>query len=157
MSAAVAPLPFRASTSFRTYTVDEFDHLIETGVIPEDDRVELLEGYVVHKLPANPQHDTVTTILFRHLDRMVPPGWSIRCQTGTRLSKSRPEPDIAIARGPDETYFDRHPGPADLALVVEVSDSSFDRDQLDKTRIYSRCDPDLLDRQSRGPPRGGSY
>ena len=138
MSTAVAPLPFKATTTLRTYSVQEYDHLIETGVIREDDRVELLEGYVVFKMPANPPHDTSITILFRRLDRMVSADWIVRCQTGTRLSESRPEPDIAVARGPERAYFNRHPGPADLGLVVEVADSSLDRDQLDKTRIYAR-------------------
>jgi Uma2 family endonuclease len=124
--------------SFRKFTVDEYDRLIEQGFLTEDDRVELLEGYVVLKMPADPPHDSSVMAVFRRLDRLLPAGWTARSQVGTRLSESRPEPDVAVARGGERDYFHRHPGPADLGLVVEVSDSSLDRDQQDKTRIYSR-------------------
>jgi Uma2 family endonuclease len=138
MSPAVTPLPFKAMASFRKFTVDEYDRLIEQGILTEDDRVELLEGYVVLKMPGNPPHDSSVTATHTLLSGVIPTGWVARCQVGTALSESRPEPDIAIARGTLRTYFSRHPGPADLGLVVEVSESSLDRDQQDKTRIYAR-------------------
>ena len=138
MSPAVSPLPFKAMASFRKWTVDEYDQLIADGVLTEDDRVELLEGYVVLKMPANPPHDGCVMALFRRLDRVAPAGWTVRSQVGTRLSDSRPEPDAAVARGSERDYFGRQPLPADLGLVAEVADSSLDRDQLDKTRIYAR-------------------
>jgi Uma2 family endonuclease len=138
MSPAIAPLPFKATASFRTWTVDEYDQLIEEGVLTEDDRVELLEGYLVLQMPANPPHDASVTAVYRRLDRLVPSDWIARCQVGARLAESRPEPDVSVVRGPEREYFTRHPEPADLGLVVEVADSSLDRDQLDKTRIYAR-------------------
>jgi Uma2 family endonuclease len=69
---------------------------------------------------------------------LVPKGWVVRSQATAKLSASRPEPDVAVTRGDRRTYFTRHPDPADFGLVAEVSDSSLDRDQLDKTRIYAR-------------------
>jgi Uma2 family endonuclease len=138
MTPAIAPLPFKATASLRKWTVDEYDQLIDDGVLTEDDRVELLEGYVVLKMPANPPHDASVTAVYRRLDRLVPPDWIVRCQVGARLAESRPEPDVSVVRGPEREYFTRHPEPADLGLVVEVADSSLDRDQLDKSRIYAR-------------------
>ena len=32
-----------------------------------------------------------------------------------------PEPDVAVARGNSRTYRKHHPGPKDIALVVEVA------------------------------------
>ncbi len=69
---------------------------------------------------------------------MVPTGWRVRSQGTARLSESRPEPDVALARGDRRTFANRHPEPADFGLVVEVSDSSLARDEQDKTRIYAR-------------------
>lgn len=138
MSPAIAPLPFKAMASLRKWTVDEYDQMVGDGVLTEDDRVELLEGYVVLKMPANPPHEFSVTATYKSLDRLVPRGWTVRSQVGARLSESRPEPDIAVARGDDRDYASRHPEPADLGLVVEVADSSLDRDQLDKSRIYAR-------------------
>jgi len=140
MSTSIAkPVPtFKADASFRTFTGEEYDRLVELGVLNKRDRVELLEGYMVLKMPTNPPHDNATAVLTELLVRMVPGGWVVRGQSTAKLSESRPEPDVAVARGDRRTYFARHPGPADFGLVVEVSDSSLDRDQLDKTRIYAR-------------------
>ncbi len=140
MTAPIAkPVPtFKADAAFRTISGDEYDHLVRTGVLTKQDKVELLEGYMVLKMPTNPPHDNATNVLTELLVRLVPNGWVVRGQATAKLSVSRPEPDVAVARGDRRTYFTRHPGPADFGLVVEVSDSSLDRDQLDKTRIYAR-------------------
>jgi Uma2 family endonuclease len=129
---------FKADAAFRTFTGDEYDHFVETGVFTKADKVELLEGYVVLKTPANPPHDFAVTTATKALNRPVPPHWTTRSQVGTRLTESRPEPDVSVARGTDRDYIGRQPGPQDLGLVVEVSDSSLARDELDKSRIYAR-------------------
>jgi Uma2 family endonuclease len=129
---------FKADASFRTFSGAEYDKLVEIGVLTKQDKVELLEGYMVLKMPTNPPHDNCANVLAELLILLVPKGWVVRSQATAKLSVSRPEPDVAIARGDRRTYFTRHPDPADFGLVVEVSDSSLDRDQLDKTRIYAR-------------------
>jgi len=130
--------PFKAMASFRTFTGAEYDRMVEHGVLTSRDRVELLEGYVVSKTPGSPPHDFTVGATDELLGKMIPPEWALRCQLGTNLTDSRPEPDLAIVRGPRRSYATRHPGAADIGLVIEVSDSSLDRDQLDKTRIYAR-------------------
>lgn len=136
---AAAPLPpFKAMASFHVFTVAEYDRMVETGILTEDDRVELLEGYVVEKMPANPPHDGSVMAVVRRLLRFAPPGWMVLSQMGARLAESRPEPDAFVARGDEREYFTRHPSAADLGLVVEVADSSLDFDQEDKARIYAR-------------------
>ncbi len=42
---------------------------------------------------------------------------------------NEPEPDVSLARGKAKDYANRHPGPADLALVVEVAKSSLSEDR----------------------------
>ena len=68
----------------------------------------------------------------------TPPGWLLRIQQTVVLSDSQPEPDFTIVRGSPRTYLSRHPGAADVGLLIEVADSSLLRDQRDKTRIYAR-------------------
>jgi hypothetical protein len=139
---AVAPTytapPFQGMTTFRKLSVAEYQSLIDNGHITEDDRVELLEGYMVVKMPANPPHDSTLAKLDRRFHRMVPDGYVVRCQHGSLLPDSRPEPDLAVARGAEDAFDARHPQPADLALVIEVSDSSLPIDRVDKGRIYAR-------------------
>jgi Uma2 family endonuclease len=54
------------------------------------------------------------------------------------LGRSEPEPDFVLARGNKRSYLTRHPGPGDIGLVVEVSNSTLDSDREDKLPIYSR-------------------
>jgi len=67
----------------------------------------------------------------------LPTGWSCRAQGSITLENSEPEPDVAVFRGTHRDYTTRHPGPADLALILEVADSSLHRDRTDKLAIYA--------------------
>ena len=51
---------------------------------------------------------------------------------------NEPEPDIAIVRGSDDDYKHRTPGPADVALLAKVSESTLDRDQGEKLLAYAQ-------------------
>ena len=42
---------------------------------------------------------------------------------------NEPEPDVVVARGTCATYLERHPDPADIVLMVEVSDTTYHRDR----------------------------
>lgn len=53
------------------------------------------------------------------------------------LADSEPEPDIAIVRGSWPNYRQRHPGPEDIFLLVEISDSSLTKDLELKKSIYA--------------------
>ena len=149
----VSPPGFLAMTAFRKFSVAEYQKLIDTGILTDEDKVELLEGHLVHKMPANPPHDSTLMRLDHRFQRLVPDGYVARCQHGSDFPDSRPEPDLAIARGAETAFDSRHPQPADLALVIEVSDSSLQRDRLDKGRIYARASipvywvVNLVDRQ----------
>jgi hypothetical protein len=122
----------------RKFTVSEYHRLIQTGVLTEDDPVELLEGWIVPKMPHNPPHDGTIGLLQEVLRSHLPGAWCIRIQSAITLSESEPEPDVVIASGPTRQYVARHPGPQDIALVIEVADSSLDRDRRDKGRIYAQ-------------------
>lgn len=135
---AAPSLTFQADASFHQFTGDEYDKLVEIGVLTKSDTVELLEGYLVYKTPTNPPHDNAVAVLMELLVKLNAPGWVVRGQSTAKLSASRPEPDLSLARGDRRTFFSRHPGPSDFGLVVEVADSSLARDQRDKTRIYAR-------------------
>lgn len=140
MSALLTPpVPVRTPPQARTYTLAEYQALIDTGVIREGERVELIDGHLVYAMPANPPHAAAIAKLNRRLILLCPEGYVVRCQTDTVVGTSRPEPDVCVARG-DESAFDaRHPEPADIASVVEVSDSSLAFDRGDKLRVYARA------------------
>jgi Uma2 family endonuclease len=123
----------------RKFTVSEYHRLIQARLLTEDDPVELLEGWIVPKMPRNPPHDGTIGLIQEVLRSQLPVGWCLRIQSAITLSESEPEPDLVIAAGTARQYVTRHPLPQDLALVIEVADSSLDRDRHDKGRIYSRA------------------
>lgn len=130
---AVPPLPVRR------FTVDEYHHLIKTGFFREDDRIELLNGWIVAKMGINPPHASAVTRLSRRLARLLGESWLVREQSSItiRPSDSEPEPDIAVVPGPEDAYDAHHPYPKDIALLVEVADSSLAEDRGEKLLTYA--------------------
>jgi Uma2 family endonuclease len=123
----------------RRFSVAEYHKLIEIGILTEDDNLELLEGYLVHKMSRNPPHDAAIQKIVKKLFRLLPPDWDLRVQSAITLSTSEPEPDLAIVRGDENNYVAHHPGPADIGLVIEVADATLTGDRVDKGRIYAQA------------------
>ena len=117
--------------------VDQYQAMIQAGILTPDDPVELLEGWLVTKMPKNPRHRVVTQLTREALAQLLPPAWYADAQEPITTADSEPEPDVVVVRGERRHYLDRHPGPSDLALVVEVADSSLQRDRLLKKRLYA--------------------
>jgi Uma2 family endonuclease len=138
---------------FRRFTVAEYHEIIRAGILTEDDNLELIEGYLVHKMSRNPPHDGSLYATQAALLRLIATGWVCRIQCAITLSDSEPEPDLAIVRGDVRTYFTRHPGPADFGIVIEVADATLTSDRLDKARMYAKASipefwiVNLIDRQ----------
>jgi Uma2 family endonuclease len=138
ITTTLPPLPpILPPVPVRRFTVDEYHQMIQAGILGEDDNVELLEGWIVPKMPRNPPHDAIVSIVTDILPPLLPKGWFRRVQSAITTTASEPEPDISVIRGSHRDYFGHHPGPADMALVIEVSDSSLLRDRSLKGRIYA--------------------
>jgi Uma2 family endonuclease len=131
-------LPEPSQPVFRL-SVDQYHAMIREGIITEDDPVELLEGVLVLKMGKNPNHPLAVRLLTTVMDRVLPSGFHFKAQEPITLSDGEPEPDGAVVRGGPRDYADRHPGPADVALVIEVADTSLDRDRGVKLRSYARA------------------
>ncbi|MBI3410165.1 MAG: Uma2 family endonuclease [Planctomycetes bacterium] len=120
------------------FSVAEYHQMIDAGILTPNDKVELVEGWIVDKMPQNPPHMTAITRLTRRLGKLLPEeDWTLRIQGPITLATSEPEPDVAVARGSDELYVKRHPGPGDIALLIEVADSSLLDDRRKKTPLYA--------------------
>jgi Uma2 family endonuclease len=139
MPTAQGKLPLRATMAgFHRFTVDEYHKLIEVGILTENDRLELIDGYLVEKMPHDPIHDGTLQKVNRRLLRVLPSGWEGRVQMAITLSRSEPEPDLAVVRESPDAYMSRHPGATDFGLVIEVSNTSLDSDRDDKIPMYAR-------------------
>jgi Uma2 family endonuclease len=126
---AKAP-PFR-------FTVDQYDQMIETGILTEDDRVELIRGEIVPKMAIGSRHAGVVNRLNRLLYSQVQGRAILSLQNPVHLSDSEPEPDLAVLHPRADDYADSLPEASEVFLLIEVADSSLDRDRDEKAPLYA--------------------
>jgi Uma2 family endonuclease len=113
--------------------------MIRAGVVTDDDPIELIEGVLVFRTPKNPPHETCAGKSQDEFPRVLPRGWHLRLQAPVTLDDGEPEPDAAVVRGLRGDYAARHPSPSDLALVIEIADTTLRRDRGVKLRSYARA------------------
>jgi Uma2 family endonuclease len=125
------------STVAKRLSVDQYDRMVENGILPETNRFELISGRIVEKEVKGPKHRSGTQRTLRAIQRLLPAGWHACKEEAVRIPnrRSEPEPDISVVRGTIDDYEDRHPGPGEIALVVEVTRSSVAKDRR-LARVY---------------------
>jgi Uma2 family endonuclease len=119
-------------------SVDKYHALLRAGAFTEHDAVELLDGVVIEKMSKNPPHRIATRQLDLALSKLVPAGWHVQNQEPITLETSEPEPDVAVVRGALTDYGQRHPSAVEVALVVEVADTTLVTDRY-KAQLYARA------------------
>jgi Uma2 family endonuclease len=106
-------------------------------------RYELIDGEVISKMGQKPPHVYVLQLLLDWLTGVFG-GRFVRGQATIDLSEvspdyDEPESDALVTSQPAEAYLARHPAPADLLLVVEVSDTTVRFDRGKKAALYARA------------------
>jgi Uma2 family endonuclease len=135
--------------------VDQYEAMVASGAFKARDRFHLINGYLVAKMTKNPTHGVAEELCGGALLRIIPPGWHLRTASPVRLPgrDSEPEPDRCVVRGTIRDYEGRHPEPADIAMVVEVADSSLSEDRKMAVGVYGPSEipvywiVNLVDRQ----------
>jgi Uma2 family endonuclease len=121
-------------------TVDDFHRMAETGRLRDDERVELLNGRLITVPTPSPPHAGSTNALFAVLLRALGDRAHIGSQSPVVLDEwSEPHPDIVVSRPNADRYMTRHPTPADVLLLAEVSRSALRFDRGEKLAAYARC------------------
>jgi Uma2 family endonuclease len=120
-------------------TVDEYERIIEAGVLEDPGRVELIDGEMVDKMGKSAEHGYVTKKTLRALEGRLPSGWTWRSEQPVRIPPfDEPEPDVTVVRGTDEDYEHKLPTPADVGLLIEVSSSTLVQDRGKKLSTYGK-------------------
>ena len=125
-----APAPHR-------WTRQQYDQMIEAGILDEDDRVELINGEIVATRPVSPQRAVGICLVLEALRCAYLEGFLIRPRGPLAFDPdSEPEPDIAVVAGHHMDYFNQHPTSA--ILVIEVADASLWKERMQKAWLYAR-------------------
>lgn len=121
----------------RKMTTDEVLAMVRAGILGEDDRVELIEGELLTMSPQEPVHASVVQRLSARFFRAYDEDHQVRVQLPLVASAtSLPEPDLAVVRGDEDAFVERHPSGTDAVLVVEVTWTTARRDR-EKAHLYA--------------------
>ena len=124
----------------RRFTIEEYYRMAEVGILGPEDRVELIEGEIVEMSPIGPRHAACVAALTRRLLQAVGDRAVLSPQNPVRLlSDTEPQPDVVLLRPPERSYWERHGGPSDALLVVEVCETSYRYDRHVKLPLYARA------------------
>lgn len=113
--------------------------MAETGILPKNARVELLNGEIIDMSPIGPYHGGVANYLTQILIAAAKGRWITAVQNPIHLNDhSEPEPDAVLLKPAQDYYRRRHSRPGDDYLLVEVSDTSLELDHEQKLPAYGR-------------------
>ncbi|NHC36905.1 Uma2 family endonuclease [Scytonema millei] len=123
----------------RLFTVDEYRQMAECGILKPEERTELIDGQIILMAAQRPPHAAVSDNIEKYFRVLFEGVAAVRSQKPIVLSdRTEPEPDLALARIDARNYYDRHPLPSDLFLIVEVSDTTLMFDTNQKLAAYAR-------------------
>jgi Uma2 family endonuclease len=126
------------STQIRPLTSAEYYQMMETGIIQEGERVELISGQIFTMAAKGIRHTICTRRLFKQLLALIGDRADVQSQDPITLpNNSEPEPDVIIAKLREDNYENSHPVPADIILIIEVSDTTLKFDREVKVPLYA--------------------
>jgi Uma2 family endonuclease len=128
----------KTRTSHR-FSVADYDRMIDTGILTENNAVELIRGEILDKMPIGDAHSACVKRLRTRLGNLLGDRAVFGVQDPIRLADSEPEPDITVLAPRDDFYASGKPGPGDVLLLIEVSDNSLDFDRTVKGPLYAEA------------------
>jgi hypothetical protein len=131
------------------FTVSDALEMVEQGILPEDGRIELLDGSLIYRdrfdlrgseIVEGAKHSYVIAALAQLASRINNETRHLRTQATLICSETHaPIPDGTVLRGTLGDYRDRLPAAGDAFCVIEVADSSYERDAGEKLAGYARA------------------
>ena len=122
----------------RKFTTEQYHKMVETGILNENDRVELLKGEIIEMTPIGRRHAAyvarLTELFLRRLGELV----IIWPQNPIELNDfSEPQPDVTLLRRREDFYEAEKPQVQDIILLIEVADTTADSDRNVKIPLYA--------------------
>lgn len=121
-----------------TWTVKQYNRLIDAGILTPDNKVELLEGSLIKKIAIIESHAACVDGLQEYFYDKYGKQFTLRSENPITLSeKSAPEPDFVVCERREDRYRSSHPVPSQIELIIEVADSTVDKDRNYKSTLYA--------------------
>ncbi|MDQ6695160.1 MAG: Uma2 family endonuclease [Chloroflexota bacterium] len=124
----------------KLFTIDDYDRIIDSGILKEDDRVELLSGEIVEMAPIGLRHAVCVARIEDLLHEQTRRRAIVWVQNPIWLpGDSVPQPDLALLKQRADFYLEHRPTPEDVLLLIEVADTSLFSDRIAKVPIYAQA------------------
>lgn len=128
-----------AETERHRFVVEEYHRMAEAGILSEEDRVELIDGEIVEMTPIGARHVYCVNRLNLLLVEFSARRYEVSVQNPLRLDDEREfEPDLVLLRERPSEIALSVPAAEDALLVVEVAETSRERDRNVKLPRYAR-------------------
>lgn len=140
MSQAALHINQSTGLSPKRWTVVDYHKIISLGIITPETPVELINGQIIEMVPQQPPHAATTDEGGDYLKALFSGKAKVRVQLPVTLPPdSEPEPDFAVVKINSNLYRDRHPNPDDVYFVIEVADSTLQKDRQYKSVLYAQA------------------
>ena len=122
----------------RKFTLEEYHQMAASGILTEDDRVELIRGEIVEMSPIGRFHAACVRRLIRLFSQRLGDRALVDAQDPVELEdNSEPQPDLTLLQLRDDFYAGGHPQSEDIFLLVEVADTTVETDRQVKIPLYA--------------------
>ncbi len=123
------------------FDVHAYHQLIASGILPPDQKVELIDGEIIEMSPVNSLHAGIVKKISRlFYSNTNSQEIIVSVQDPILLDEySEPQPDLALLQYRADIYTKSHPSPEEILLLVEVSNSTLDIDKKIKLPLYAQA------------------
>lgn len=127
-------------TQRKLFTVDDYYKMAEVGILAPEDRVELIHGEIIQMSPIKSFHSSIVDALHELLVLLLHGKAIVKSQNPLSIDGySEPEPDLIIAQYYDHKYRHQHPKPEDVYFLIEVADTTLQKDRKVKLPLYAEA------------------
>ncbi|MGB3849750.1 MAG: Uma2 family endonuclease [Tunicatimonas sp.] len=117
---------------------DTYHRMIETGILTEEDQVELIHGEIISMSPVGKLHIAVVDRISNLIKEIVGKQVIVRTQSPIVVpDHSEPEPDITLLKPDPDFYATQAAQPEDVLLVIEVAHTTWGTDYEIKRPLYA--------------------
>jgi Uma2 family endonuclease len=113
--------------------------MIESGILTENDRVELIAGEIVEMAAIGRRHAACVRRLDNLFSQRLSGEALVDTQNPIQLNdNSEPQPDVVLLKPRDDFYESGHPQTSDIFLLIEVADATIKYDREVKVPLYAK-------------------
>ena len=122
------------------WSVDKLYRAIDANVFDHPERLELVHGRIIENMAQDPVHRTFRVRVGRRFQTNLGLRFVVIEECPVHIaSDSELTPDVAVLYGREADYDERHPNPEDVAVLVEISNTTVVYDLGEKALLYAQA------------------